>query len=139
VYKKPQSETGNQRLGEFDKTRSTKRTKCSRAEERTKDTCSQKEQQGRLSPQLPTPPAHPATTDQSDAVLHNLPFETVSRGMPPGHEGSCCLTRQEQVASYSRALVVTAFTATTLRAALLLRHGTFMQCHTVSSGSVIEY
>ena len=39
----------------------------------------------------------------------------------PGREGSRCLTRQEQVASYSRALVVTAATATTLRAAVLLR------------------
>jgi len=44
----------------------------------------------------------------------------VSQGMP-GREGSRCLTRQEQVASYSRALVVTAATATTLRAAVLLR------------------
>ena len=44
----------------------------------------------------PTPVAHPATTDQSDAVLHNLPIETVSQqGMPPGREGSRCLTRQE--------------------------------------------
>jgi len=41
--------------------------------------------------------------------------------MPPGREGSRCLTRQEQVASYSRSLVVTAATATTLRAAVLLR------------------
>ena len=64
--------------------------------------------------------AHPATADQSDAVLHNLPIETVSQGMP-GREGSQCLTRQEQVASYSRALVVTAATATTLKAAVLLR------------------
>ena len=39
----------------------------------------------------------------------------------PGHEGSRCLTRQEQVASYSRALVMTAATATTLRVAVLLR------------------
>ena len=39
----------------------------------------------------------------------------------PGREGSRCLTRQEQVASYSRALVMTAATATTLRAAVLLR------------------
>jgi hypothetical protein len=36
----------------------------------------------------------------------------------PGREGSRCLTRQEQVASYSRALVMTAATATTLRAAV---------------------
>ena len=57
-----------------------------------------------LSPlKLPTPLAHPATADQSDAVLHNLPIETVSQGMP-GREGSRCLTRQEQAASYSRAL-----------------------------------
>jgi len=49
-----------------------------------------------------------------------LPIETVSQGMP-GREGSRCLTRQEQVASYSRALVVTAATATTLKAAVLLR------------------
>jgi len=49
-----------------------------------------------------------------------LPIETVSQGMP-GREGSRCLTRQEQVASYSRALVVTAATATMLRAAVLLR------------------
>ena len=41
--------------------------------------------------------------------------------MPPGREGSRCLTRQEQVVSYSRALVVTAATATMLRAAVLLR------------------
>ena len=39
----------------------------------------------------------------------------------PGRKGSRCLTRQELVASYSRALVVTAATATTLRAAVLLR------------------
>ena len=39
----------------------------------------------------------------------------------PGREGSRCLTRQEQVASYSRAPVVTAATTTTLRAAVLLR------------------
>ena len=39
----------------------------------------------------------------------------------PGREGSRCLTRQEQVASYSRALVVITTTATTLRAAVLLR------------------
>ena len=39
----------------------------------------------------------------------------------PGREGSRCLTRQEQVASYSRALVMTAATATMLRAAVLLR------------------
>jgi len=39
----------------------------------------------------------------------------------PGREGIRCLTRQEQVASYSRALVMTAITATTLRAAVLLR------------------
>ena len=39
----------------------------------------------------------------------------------PGREGSRCLTRQEQVASYSRALVTTAATATTLRAAVMLR------------------
>ena len=39
----------------------------------------------------------------------------------PGREGSRCLTRQEQVASYSRALVMTAATATILRAAVLLR------------------
>ena len=39
----------------------------------------------------------------------------------PGREGSRCLTRQEQVASYSRALIMTAATATTLRAAVLLR------------------
>ena len=38
----------------------------------------------------------------------------------PGREGSRCLTRQEQVASYSRALVVTAATATMLKAAVLL-------------------
>jgi len=49
-----------------------------------------------------------------------LPIETVSQGMP-GREGSRCLTRQEQVASYSRALVVTAATATMLKAAVLLR------------------
>jgi len=48
-----------------------------------------------------------------------LPIETVSQGMP-GREGSRCLTRQEQVASYSRALVVTAATATMLKAAVLL-------------------
>jgi hypothetical protein len=73
-----------------------------------------------LSPQLPTPPSHPATTDQSNAVLNNSPIETVSQGMPPGCEGSRCLTRQEQVASYSRALVVAAATATTLRAPFFL-------------------
>jgi hypothetical protein len=39
----------------------------------------------------------------------------------PGRKGSRCLTRQEQVASYSRALVVTAATATMLRASVLLR------------------
>jgi len=39
----------------------------------------------------------------------------------PGREGSRCLTRQEQVSSYSRAPVMTAATATTLRAAVLLR------------------
>jgi len=39
----------------------------------------------------------------------------------PGREGSRCLTRQEQVASYSWALVMTAATATTLWAAVLLR------------------
>jgi len=44
----------------------------------------------------------------------------VSQGMP-GREGSRCLTRQEQVASYSRALVMTAATATILKAAVLLR------------------
>ena len=38
----------------------------------------------------------------------------------PGREGSWCLTRQEQVASYSRALVIAA-TATMMRAAVLLR------------------
>jgi len=43
-----------------------------------------------------------------------LPIETVSQGMP-GREGSRCLTRQEQVASYSRALIVTAATATMLK------------------------
>jgi len=41
--------------------------------------------------------------------------------MPSGREGNRCRIRQEQVAGYSRALVVTAATATTLRAALLLR------------------
>jgi len=58
-----------------------------------------KKQQKRLSPQLPTPPALPATTDP---MFHNLPIETVSQGMPPGREESRCLTRQEQVAGYSR-------------------------------------
>jgi len=80
----------------------------------------QKTAEAPLSPQLPTPPAHPATAEQSDAVLYNLPIETVSQGMPPGREGSRCLTRQEQVASYSLVLVVTAATATTLRAAVFL-------------------
>jgi len=42
VKKQPQSEAGNQRLREPHKTRSAKRTKCSGAEERTKDTCSPK-------------------------------------------------------------------------------------------------
>jgi hypothetical protein len=94
--------------------------KSSGAEERTKDAC-KPPKTAPLSPlKLPTPPAHPATADQSDAVLHNLPLETVSQGMP-GREGSRCLTRQEQVASYSRALVMTAATATTPRAAVLLR------------------
>jgi len=40
VNKKPQSEAGNQRLRVFHKTSSAKKTKCSRGEERTKDTCS---------------------------------------------------------------------------------------------------
>jgi hypothetical protein len=39
----------------------------------------------------------------------------------PRRKGSRCLTRQGQVASYSRALVMTAATATILRAAVLLR------------------
>ena len=91
----------------------------------------------------PTPVAHPATTDQSDAVLHNLPIKTVSQqGMPPGREGSRCLTpgaktqatarsetqapskcvsKRLAVRTVSRALVVTVATATTLRAAVLLR------------------
>jgi len=49
----------------------------------------------------------------------------------PGREGSRCLTRQEQVASYSRALVMTAATATLLRAAVLLRCvcKTQINCH----------
>ena len=63
--------------------------KCSGAEERTKDAC-KPPKTAPLSPlQLPTPPAHPATADQSDAVLHNLPIETVSQDMP-GREGSRC-------------------------------------------------
>jgi len=41
--------------------------------------------------------------------------------MPPDRKGSRCLTCQEQVASYTRALVVIATMATTLRAAVLLR------------------
>ena len=68
--------------------------------------------------------AHPTSSPNYSrpvrAVLHNLPIETVSQGMP-GREGSRCLTRQEQVASYSRALVMIATTTNTLRAAVLLR------------------
>jgi len=62
-----------------------------------------------------------------------LPIETVSQGMP-GREGSRCLTRQEQVASYSRALVVTAATATTLKAAVLLRRMSLSRSRVFFSG-----
>ena len=94
---------------------------CSGAEKRTKDACSPKKQILSL---LSSCPPHQLTqlqqTIQSDAVLHNLPIETVSQGMP-GREGSRCLTRQEQVASYSRASVMTAATTTMLRAARVTR------------------
>jgi len=68
----------------------------------------------------PHAPAHPATTNQSDAVLHNLQIETVSQGtcLLAVKGAGACLTRQEQVAPYS--LVMTAATATTLRTAMLL-------------------
>jgi len=134
VYKKPQSETGNKRLREPHKTRSAKRTSATEQKREQRTACSpqkcmQPPKTAPLSPlKLPTPLAHPATADQSDAVLHNLPIETVSQGMP-GREGSRCLTRQEQVASYSRALIMTAATATTLRAAVLLRRNTHLNTH----------
>ena len=120
MYKKPQSKTGNQRLREPHKTRSAKRTSAA-GQKKEQRTHTSPKNSSSLSSLAALPPAHPATADQSDAVLHNLPIETVSQGTP-GREGSRCLTRQEQVASYSRVLVVTAATATMLRAAVLLRH-----------------
>ena len=111
--KKPEAERASQNQ-EYQE------NKRSEAEERTKDACSPQKQLFSLLSSCPPHQLTQPTADQSDAVLHNLPIETVSQGMP-GREGSRCLTRQEQVASYSRALVMTAATATTLRAAVLLR------------------
>ena len=103
--KKPEAERASQNQ-EYQE------NKRSEAEERTKDACSPQKQLFSLLSSCPPHQLTQPTADQSDAVLHNLPIETVSQGMP-GREGSRCLTRQEQVASYSRALVVAA-TATRL-------------------------
>jgi hypothetical protein len=97
--------------------------KCSGAEERTKNACSPQKQ---LLSLLSSCPPHQLTQlQQTSPMLSstiNLPIETVSQqGMPPGREGSRCLTRQKQVASYSRASVMTAATTTMLRAARVTR------------------
>ena len=120
MYKKPQSEIGNKRLREPHKTRSAKRTSAAEQKREQRTHANPQKQLFSLLSSCPPHQLTQPTEDQSDAVLHNLPIETVSQGMP-GREGSRCLTRQEQVASYSRALVVAAATATTLRAAVLLR------------------
>jgi len=120
VNKKPQSGSGNKRLREPHKTRSAKRTSAAEQKREQRTHAAPKKQLFSLLSSCPPHQLTQPTADQSDAVLHILPIETVSQGMP-GREGSRCLTRQEQVASYSRALVMTAATATTLRAAVLLR------------------
>jgi len=94
--KKPEAERASQNQ-EYQE------NKRSEAEERTKEACSPQKQLFSLLSSCPPHQLTQPTADQSDAVLHNLPIET----------GSRCLTRQEQVASYSRALVVAA-TATRL-------------------------
>jgi hypothetical protein len=56
----------------------------------------------------------------------------------PGCEGSRCLTRKEQVASYSWTLGMTAATATMLRAAVLLRRMSLSRWLPSISGRVQE-
>ena len=123
LYKKHQSETGNQRLREPHRTRSAKRT--SAAEQKREQRTHANPQKQLLSLLSSCPPHQLTQLQQTSPMLSstiNLPIETVSQqGMPPGREGSRCLTRQKQVASYSRASVMTAATTTMLRAARVTR------------------
>ena len=113
-------EEGNQRLRVPHKSRSAKQeSKCSGAEERTKDTCSPNN-----STSLSSLAAHPTSSPSYSRPVRCCPPQLANWNREPGNawrEESRCQNRQEQVASYSRALVVTAATATTLRAAVLLR------------------
>jgi len=117
LYKKHQSETGNQRLREPHRTRSARRTSAAeqKREQRT---------HAQNSSSLSSLVAHPTSSPSYSRPVRCCPPQLANWNREPGNawrEESRCQNRQEQVASYSRALVVTAATATTLRAAVLLR------------------
>ena len=102
MYKKPQSETGNKRLREPHKTRSAKRT--SAAEQK-------REQRTHAAPKnsssLSSLATHPTSLPIYSRPVRCCPPQLDNWNREPGQpgrKGSRCLTRQEQVASYSRAL-----------------------------------